>query len=73
MKKLKQHVLTSLMLYGIFYFILCFVTYTLYNPFFWIVNLSTYTNDERGGILTLLCFYQMVVWFIRDEIMFKNK
>ena len=53
------------MIYWSCYIIKTFVLWKFTNPFFWIINLSSYSNDDRAlglfGVFMYLCFIIPVV------------
>jgi hypothetical protein len=50
------------------YLIKCFIEWNIYNPIEWIINIPTYSNNQRFGIILCTIFYILflrVVVFIQ--------
>ncbi len=66
-KTLKSHFKQTLIAYVVIYFIYSFSVFNLENPFQWIIELDTYRDEERLGILLSFMAYHFISIFMWNE------
>ena len=57
---IKRQILLTLFIYLVVYLFTTFVIWEFTNPFQWLINLPTYSNEDRMFILFFYLFYQAV-------------
>ncbi len=62
--KIYNHLLIFCILYTFYYCVYSFVSCSLINPFYWIINLSDYSDLERVGFLMAFIVTNIFTFFI---------
>ena len=60
-EKTKAIFFISIIGYAIVYLVISFIIWEFRNPFFWIVNISSYSGMERTAILMVITICFMMV------------
>lgn len=72
MKVIKTHILQTIGIWIVWYFIWAFSIWEFYNPFQWIIDIPTYEWTNRFLILAYLFFYSAASILLWKEH-YKNK
>ena len=64
---LKKHSILTIIIYVIIYASYCFITWSIVNPFQWIINISTYSDSRRFEILFGILYYHCISILLLHE------
>jgi hypothetical protein len=73
---LKRMLAANSIIWAAFYVIRAFVIWEIYNPFWWVLDIPTYSNESRGFIAFFGALYWIFLWvFFSDTgpIYYKEK
>lgn len=69
---MKQFLLRAIKIFSIgywsVYFVSAFIQWKFYNPFQWIIDIPSGSNEYRGGILAIMVFTALILSFLTDMI-----
>jgi energy-coupling factor transporter transmembrane protein EcfT len=61
---LRLNAITTPSIWSLAYLIKTFVLFRITNPLQWLIDLPTYSPDNRGLIILFYICYQIVIWAI---------
>lgn len=67
-KTLKHHFYLTVIIYSFCYLFYSFVTWSIVNPFQWVLNIPILEDSDRIGIIILFLTYNGIGIFMRYDI-----